>query len=89
MILLCVSDEGFFMTYPRRDFFALSQGALLPLLAGGTATSSVDGGRPLLTLSFDNVGELRSFSLNDGDEQAFAVVLGVKLPFDGGGLFRL
>lgn len=75
------------MTYPRRDFFALSQGALLPLLAGGTSTSSVDGGRPLLTLSVDHVGDLRRFSPDDGGEQAFAVVLGAKLPFDGGGGF--
>lgn len=73
------------MTYPRRSFFALSQGALLPLLAASAPPSAAGGGRPLSMLSFGNLDELRDFIPSDTGDQILAVVLGTTLPFDGGG----
>lgn len=74
------------MTYPRRSFFALTQGALLPLLAGDVQAAAPTGnGRPLSMLSFDSFDALRAFVPNDNGSQALAIVLGAKSPFDGGG----
>lgn len=76
------------MPYPRRSFFALSQGALLPLLAGDALAAPTGNGRPLSMLSFDNLGALRAFTPDDAGTQVLAVVLGAKSPFDGdGGVF--
>lgn len=73
------------MPYPRRSFFALSQAALLPLLASDAKAAPVGDGRPLSMLSFDNFDGLRAFFPKDGSVQVLAVVLGTTSPFDGGG----
>ncbi len=73
------------MTYPRRSFFALSQGALLPLLAGNVQAAPTGNGRPLTVLSFDSFDALRAFVPGDTGVQLLAVVLGAKSPLDGGG----
>jgi hypothetical protein len=73
------------MTYPRRSFFALSQGALLPLLAGDLQAAPTGSGRPLSMLSFDSFAALRAFVPDDAGAQVLAVVLGAKSPLDGGG----
>jgi len=74
------------MTYPRRSFFALTQGALLPLLAGNVQAAAPTGnGRPLSMLSFDNFDALRAFVPNDTCGHVLAIVLGAKSPMDGGG----
>ncbi|MGH6697151.1 hypothetical protein [Sphingopyxis sp.] len=73
------------MPYPRRSFFALSQAALLPLLASDVQAVPDGKRRPLSTLSFDSFNELRAFVPADVGVQVLAVVLGAKVPFDGGG----
>ena len=73
------------MAYPRRSFFALSQGALLPLLTGSMPASPAGNGQPLSMLTFNNFDELRMFGVKDANPQILAVVLGAKSPFDGGG----
>ncbi|MBW8295546.1 glycosyl hydrolase family 28-related protein [Sphingopyxis sp.] len=82
--------RGSTMPYPRRDFLALSQGALLPILAGNVAAPSTRRGQPLSMLSFDNLNDLREFGRTEDGEAILAVVLGSNSPFDGGGgLFML
>ncbi|MBB5685729.1 hypothetical protein [Sphingobium boeckii] len=73
------------MPYPRRSFLALSQAALLPLIAGEAQAAPTGKGRPLSMLSFDSFNELRMFAPKNAETRVMAVVLGAKVPFDGGG----
>lgn len=74
------------MEYRRRSFFALTQGALLPLLTGNAqASASTGNARPLSMLSFDSFSALREFVPKETGVQMLAIALGANSPLDGGG----